>query len=192
MNKIYNDNLLNIAHQIIDNEQLFDLLILDLNNIEYNEDYEKYKQKIKDILAISSYLIKNGSNIIVICSDYIKDTDMDILLSQELLWTKNRTIICKSKFRKNNLLASEYNYIFWYSNNYRPDDPTPICNNFHNGQELSDLWGDNINIYKRIIEMFSNENDNIIEPFINNEDISNYCKELNRNYIGVKNKENEF
>ena len=40
--------------------------------------------------------------------------------------------------------------------------------------------------------MFSNENDNIIEPFINNEDISNYCKELNRNYIGVKNKENEF
>lgn len=187
MNKIFNGELLDIANQIINNKQSFDLLVLDLNNIEYNQNYDEYIQKLKDILSISSYLIKNGSNIIVIGNDKIKDIDIDFILYKELLWDKHRTIIYKTKLKEKDLLSSEYNSIFWYSNNYRPNDPIPICNNFQGNDELSDFWNIDIDIYKRIIQMFSNENNMIFGIYTNNEIMIKYCNELNRNYIGLNN-----
>ena len=56
-----------------------------------------------------------------------------------------------------------------------------------NKKELSDFWNEDVDIYKNIIKMFSNENDTVFEPITNSEDISKYCGELNRNYIGFKN-----
>ena len=188
MIKYYKGKLIDVAFKLIDNKQLCNLLIFDLNNIKYKGNYEEYIQIIKDILSISSYLITNGANIIIITNNIIKDIDLDLILSKELLWFKQRTIIYPSELRPNELLASGYNYIFWYSNNYRPNDPIPICNNFdYNGKELSDFWDNETNILEMIIKMFSKENDTIFEPYFNNEAISRYCEKLNRNYIGIKN-----
>ena len=187
MIKLYKELLIDVAFKIMNNGQFCNLLILDLNNVEYKDNYEEYVQKIKDTLSISSYIIKNGGNIIIITNDIIKDVDLDIMLTKELLWNKRRTIIYNSKLRPNELLASEYNYIFWYSDNYRVNDPIPICNNFDNGKELSDFWGENVNILEMIIKMFSKENDIIFNPCDNDEMISKYCEKLNRNYILVKN-----
>ena len=188
MNKVYDGNFINIAYQMIDNKQLCNLLILNLDNIKYEND-EIYTQQIKDILSISSYIINNGSNIIIIGNDKIKDVDLDLILRKELLWDKQRTIIYSNGLKPNKILASGYSYIFWYSNNYRPNDPIPICNNFDNGIELSDFWDINTDINQRIIKMFSNENDIVLELYRNNEIISQYCETLNRNYIGFKNNE---
>lgn len=187
MIKVYNEQLIDAAFQILNDKYFCNLLILDLNNIEYKDNYEEYIQKIKDTLSISSYIIKNGGNIIIITNDIIKDVDLDVMLTKELLWNKRRTIIYNSELRPNELLASGYSYIFWYSNNYRVNDPTPICNNFDNGKELSDFWNNDINILEMIIKMFSKENDIIFNPCDNSETISKYCEKLNRNYIGIKN-----
>lgn len=189
MIKIYKDNLSNVVYNLINDKILCNLLILDLNNIKYNGNYENYIQSIKDILSISSYIIKNGGNIIIIANDIIKDIDLSFLLSKELLWDKHNTIIYNFKLKSKELLSTGYSYIFWYSNNYRKTDPTPICNNFDNGNELTDFWDINTNIYKRIITMFSNENDIIFEPYIKTGNIKQYCETLNRNYIGVESNE---
>ena len=190
MVKFYND-IYNSIHQFVNDDSFkkCDLLIFDLNKFNYTNKYNEDLEKIKEILSMASYIIKGGGNILIIGSDIIKDIDIDEILKNELLWHKQRTIVYKSELKFNELLASEYNYIFWYSDNFRPNDSKPICNNFDDGKELSDFWDDNINIYKKLIKMFSNENDTIFEPLTDNKNISKYCEELNRNYIGFKNDE---
>ena len=192
MIKIYNNDIHNIINDFINDESFkrCDLIILDLNNFIYTNNYTEDLNKIKEILYMSSYIIKPGGNIVVIGNNIIniKDIDIDEVLKNELLWKKRRTIIHKCKLIPGKLLSSEYNYIFWYSDNYRPDDPVPTCHKYgDNKKELSDFWNEDVDIYKNIIKMFSNENDTVFEPITNSDDISKYCEELNRNYIGFKN-----
>jgi len=189
MIKFYN-NIYNSIHKFVNDESFkrCDLLILDLNSFNYTDNYTEDLIKIKEILSMSSYIIKQGGNIIIVGNDIVKDIDIDEVLKNELLWNKCRTIVYKSELRQKSLLASEYNYILWYSDNYRPDDPDPTCHKYgDNKKELSDFWNEDVDIYKNIIKMFSNENDTVFEPITNSDDISKYCEELNRNYIGFKN-----
>ena len=187
MIEFYTNNLIEDVFQIINRNQLCDLLIFDLNNIEYTGNDEEYNQKIKDILSVSSYILKPGANIILINQNNINIVDINLMLKDELLWNKRRTIIYQSKLKHKDLLASEYTTIFWYSDNYRVTDPDPICNNFDDkGNELSDLWNNNVNILEMIIKMFSNENNIIFEPYVINNELSKYCEKMNRNYIGVQ------
>jgi DNA modification methylase len=176
------NNLLNIVQNQINNESFkyYDMIILDVANINFEEEPI---ENISKILSLMSYIIKPGGNVIII-NNNSNDIYLHELLQHKLFWRYNKEIIVKSKLIDDEL-NQEYIPILCYSNNFRTKDPEPTYNKF---EDISNLWltVSKNELYRRIVKMFSNENDTIFDPCMNNDLVNNICKELNRNYIGIK------
>lgn len=189
MINIYNDDYETIIQNIVNDNKFYGYDMLFINLLGLNDQLlndNNYVQKIYDILSLTSYIIKNGGNIIIICNNNHKIFRNYIDL--ELLWRYNRTIILKTIVNNNSLLPNEFTYILWYSDNFRDTDNEPTYNKLDN---ITDLWIDitknNISeIYQRIIKMFTNDNENIFSVFNIDELLLKTCEENNRNLIGVK------
>lgn len=185
MIKIYNDDIYDLIHKLVNDKDFkkCDMIIFNTNNKKYNEDYNEYLRKIEEILSLSSYMIKKGGNIIIIGNHLIDDIDDS--LENQFLWSKQRTITYETK--PEIILEDPIKYILWYSDSYNPNSPQFVCNEFDDNRELSNSWGESIDMYETIIKMFSNENDTIFDPQMKDETIKEYCEKLDRNYIGIKN-----
>lgn len=209
MIQIYNDDYINIIPNLIYDDQFikFDTLILDLNNLGplTIDNYDEFRQNFISLMSYCSHTIRHGANIILVCNNLYDNLDIDLIMRNILFWNRQQTLIYKSNILENSPLLSEYVTIYWYSDNFRPDDPKPICNNFINNQQLSNfidnksqvnvlskVYKPNFDLYEFLIKMFSNENDLVFDPCMGVGLIGMACKNLNRNYIGIERDNKKF
>jgi len=79
--------------------------------------------------------------------------------------------------------------VLWFSNikrkinRYRDVISKPLKNT---KKEFSHPSPKNIEHYKKLIEMFSNKNDIVLDPFLGSGTTAVACKELKRKYIGIE------
>ena len=184
MNNTYKTSSLYSVVEVMVNDKSFngyDLVVINLNNLVV-DDMEK-------MFSVISYTIKNGGNIIIITNNNIDDVNLNDILTNKNLWKKQHTIIYKSQIKHTNNISSGFSYIYWYSDSYRKNDPEPTYNELvENDNLISDLWSDidsNIKLYERIIKMFTNENEYVFNPCIDDDELHITCEKLNRNYIGI-------
>tara|TARA_Y100000310_G_C20572104_1_gene758583 strand:+ start:539 stop:1258 length:720 start_codon:yes stop_codon:yes gene_type:complete len=219
INKILNDDCLNILSKIDDNS--IDLIAIDPPyEIDYDNNDWDTKQLNWSILSDEYYRILKSTGNLVIFQGWSNVCETKSILEQKFIL--NNWIIwdrIKGRGAKTNVVSTRED-ILWFS---KEKDYTynKIYSNIKkktggmgnkNGQEnraLSNVWTDispivpwskekenhptqkSLKLMERIVTIFSNENDIVLDSFMGSGTTIHACINLNRNFIGIE-KDKEY
>lgn len=220
INKILNGDCLNILSEIDDNS--IDLIAIDPPyEIDYDNNDWDTKQLNWNILSDEYYrILKSTGNLVIfqgwsnVCE--IKSTlEQKFILNNWIIWDR-----IKGRGAKTNVVSTRED-ILWFSKE-KDYTYNKIYSNIKkktggmgnkNGQEnraLSNVWTDispivpwskekenhptqkPLKLMERIVTIFSNENDIVLDSFMGSGTTIHACINLNRNFIGIEKDEEYF
>lgn len=220
VNKLYNDDCLNILSKI--ETESVDLIAIDPPyEIDYN-NHEWDKKKLNWSVLRDEYfrILKNNGNLIIfqgwsnVCETK-KTLEEKFILNNWIIWDR-----IKGRGAKTNVVSTredilwftktpKYTYNKIYSNIKKKTGGLGAKNGEEN-RALSNVWTDispivpwsservahptqkPLSLMERIVTIWSNENDIVLDSFMGSGSTIHACLKLNRNYIGVEKDEIYF
>ena len=187
-----------------------------------NEDWDKfnnyteYLEWTKQWLYECNRVLKNNGSILICCSMHniaeiiLSLKSFNFKLLNIITWKKTNPMPSITK----RMLTHSTEFIVWFAKNNNWTFNYENMKKYNNGKQLKDVWefslcqgkerikGKNnrsahptqkpLQLFNRLIEMASSENDIILDPFIGSGTTAISCIKLNRRYIGIENNFNYY
>ena len=173
--------------------------------------YTNYLNWTKQWLLQCNRVLKNTGSILICCSMH---NIAEIIISLKELSYKELNIITWKKTNPmpnitKRMLTHSTEFVVWFAKNKDWIFNYEEMKKYNNGKQLKDVWefslcqgterikGKNnrsahptqkpLRLFNRLIEMASNENDLVLDPFIGSGTTAVSCIKLKRKYIGIEN-----
>ena len=174
-------------------------------------NYSDYLEWTKKWMSECDRLLKDTGSILVCCSMH---NIAEVILSLKSFGYKELNIITWKKTNPmpnitKRMLTHSTEFIVWFAKDNGWTFNYNDMKKYNDGKQLRDVWefglcqgserlkGKNnrsahptqkpLNLFRRLIEMASKENDIILDPFVGTGTTAVACINLNRNYIGIEN-----